>query len=452
MTSPKTRETSQTRSEEHGSRRRARQLIERLLEEGHEAAEVFTKTSRSRSSCLERDIVQVAVSEETGWAVRIGGAAGSSFACGSGELPEAPPLLEPRGSALRLPAPSGVVQAVGKSDSEGAVVLLSESESLTLLRNVADILASELDGARLDRAWLEDGVAQVSIQSSTGMDATQRLRAASLRLTASRAGERAEVVAAAPTARDMAPVALARRLADLLAVRQGESIVSVDRGVVLLAPEVGARLLGGLADLFVGCESRSLVRGLVDEQDDRIASDVVTIVDDGSLSRGPLRATFDGEGTPTAEVVLVDQGRWRQALVPWWDDDRRATGCVLRPSYRDQPAVSPTHLYFRPDPETSVGSLLSGLVRGYYWIDSAPSPLVDWERGLFQLDVSGFEIRSGVPRRAVKAARLAGSIGSLLRGVRAAGRDLQLIPWTRGCVGSPTLLVTGLEVRPAGSG
>ncbi len=423
-------------------------LLQRLGDRGFESVEVFGKRSRSRSSRIDRDVVQVVVSEEAGWAIRAGGESGSSFSCGSGELPEEPVLLDPSGPPLRLPLPHDG-GAIGKVESE-AVVLLSEAESLALLRNVGDILGSELDGAQLDSAWLEDGVAEVSLLSSTGVQAAQRLRAASLRLAASRHGERAEVVAAASTARDMAPVALARRLADLLAVRQGETVDSVDRGVVLLAPQVAARMLGGLLELFVGVGSRSLARGLIDRASDRLASDAVTIVDDGALGEGPLSALFDGEGTPMSEVVLVEDGLWRQSLVPWWDaEDGTPSGCVMRPSYRDLPALSPTHLYIKPDPDHSVADLLSGIVRGYYWIDSAVAPVVDWESGELELEVSGFEIRGGAPRRVIKRARLGGAISSLLLGVRAVGRDLQLIPWTRGCMGSPTLLVAGLEVRPA---
>ncbi|HSL81173.1 MAG TPA: metallopeptidase TldD-related protein, partial [Thermoanaerobaculia bacterium] len=47
----------------------------------------------------------------------------------------------------------------------------------------------------------------------------------------------------------------------------------------------------------------------------------------------------------------------------------------------------------------------------------------------------------------VAGAVLEGGIGSFLRGVVAAGRDLAFFPLAGGMVGSPTLLVTGMEIR-----
>ena len=57
------------------------------------------------------------------------------------------------------------------------------------------------------------------------------------------------------------------------------------------------------------------------------------------ISGGIAEAPVDGEGQPTREVVLVDEGGYRQPLLAWWQSaaaPKRASGCVLRPGWRDR--------------------------------------------------------------------------------------------------------------------
>ena len=61
----------------------------------------------------------------------------------------------------------------------------------------------------------------------------------------------------------------------------------------------------------------------------------------------------------------------------------------------------------------------------------------------------GFAVRSGRPSTPVKGVRLQGSLRALLRGVAAVARDLGFVPRGRGVMGSPTLLLTGVEVAAA---
>jgi len=66
----------------------------------------------------------------------------------------------------------------------------------------------------------------------------------------------------------------------------------------------------------------------------------------------------------------------------------------------------------------------------------------------FSLPVSGFALRDGRARSPVARAQLSGSISSLLRGIKARGRDLAFLP-AGGLIGAPTLLATGIEISGA---
>ena len=92
-------------------------------------------------------------------------------------------------------------------------------------------------------------------------------------------------------------------------------------------------------------------------------------------------------------------------------------------------------------------SLLEGLVRGYYLIGLSGTPRIEPDRGRFAAPVSGFAIAAGRPTGSVTDTWLVGSISALLRGIVAKARDLTFSPLAGGMVGSPTLLVKGLELR-----
>jgi PmbA protein len=208
---------------------------------------------------------------------------------------------------------------------------------------------------------------------------------------------------------------------------------------------VAARLLAGLLPLLVGPGPGSRLvsaRG-------RFGSDRVTLIDNGRLPGGAFEAPVDGEGMPTREVTLVEEGIFRQPLLAWWQEGAahgEASGCVRRPGWRDLPAPGPTHLYLKPDPRTPVATLLGAMPRGYYLIDATGPGRFDLENDRFALPVCGFAVATGRASAPVAGAWLCGGIGAFLKGIAGVGRDLSFQPLD-GMIGSPTLLVSGLELR-----
>ncbi len=429
------------------------EVLAALARAGHDAAEVYTKRGRSRRVLFTAAGPVASSTQEEGWAIRAGGARGGFFLAGSGAPLPARSWPAPAGPPLRLPEPMPVGDWRQPADLEAP--LLAENEARALLEAIARELAAELPGARVQQASLQEGASESEVVSSRGVRAAWRSRAALLRLEAVLPGERrvsAAIDAAERLAHGFAPSALARRLADRLHVLQAGAAPDRDRGEFLLAPAVGARLLLGLLPLWIGPGAAVLSKGLL-QRGTRIASDAVTILDDGRLAGGVLAAPVDGEGTPTREITLVAQGEARQPLLPWWaarPPQTRASGCVRRASYRDVPGVGATHLYVRPRSEVSVASLLGGVVRGYYLLDVTGAGAFDLQGDRFTLPVCGFAVQGGRSSAPVRGAWLCGSVTSLLRGVQAAARDLAFFPLD-GMIGAPTLLVTGLELRSSSS-
>jgi PmbA protein len=425
------------------------EVLAALTARGLDTAEVYWKRGRSRRYELESGDGRWSNAHEEGWAVRAGDRQGAFFVAGTGEPRADYAWPVPISGALRLPEPGSSAEA--ESDGEPETPLLAESEARALLESVARDLAAELPGARLSRGSLEEGTSESELRNSRGIEARWRGRAAILRLEAAAASGAAAVTVdlSERQAAAFRPASVARRLADRLLVSQSGAAPERDRGEFLLSPAVGARFLAGLLPLLVGARAESRSNALRDRRG-RIAAPLLTVVDDGRLRAGGLAAAFDGEGVATREVVLIEDGVYRQPLVSWREarpPELRASGCTRRASWRDVPVAGPTHLYIRPQPQTSVAALLGAVARGYYLLDATGPGRFDCEGDRFSLPVCGFAVVAGRASAPVAKAWLCGSVGGFLRGLEGLARDLVFLPLD-GLLGSPTLLVTGLEIRP----
>ncbi len=401
------------------------EVLRDLLRRGLTEAEVMRKRGRSRRLVLELDGESAAVSQEAAWAVRASSRRASFFAAGAGELPAAAGSggadgsggpggwPEPTGRPFRLPEPETAPPWAEPADFE--TPLIGESEGLRLLAGLGRELAAELPGSRLLHAALEDGSSEGELASSRGLRVRFRRRLSTLRLEAAGPGRPAASAAlylAAREARHFQPAALARRLADRLSLvargappRQAAAAGGpAGSGILLLAPPVGAALLAGLLPLLVGPGAVARVAPLRDRRG-RIGGERLTIADNGRLAGGALECPG-----------------------------------------RDLPTPGPTHLYVKPDPRQAVAGLLGDIAAGHYLLDTTGPLRCDPAGDAFALPVCGFSVESGRASAPIAGAWLCGTSAALLKGIAAVARDLSFLPLD-GMIGSPTLLVKGLELR-----
>lgn len=423
------------------------ELAAKLAGRGLEEVELFVKRGRTRCYELGAHGRQATTHRESGWAVRATGPRSSLMVAGTGEPVPAGTLPEPDGFPFPLPPPTPPSEWRAPSSLEAPLIV--ESEALPLLEACERLLGRELPGARILRLSLEDGVSEVELASTRGVAASYGGRTASLTV---------EVLGPEPgrhhltelfaerEARRFAPGALAERLANRLILERDGTRIDRDRGEFLLAPGVAARILAGLRPLLVGEDAPMLARKLAG-RGDRLAAPGVTIVDDGGLAEGLFTAPVDGEGVPARRQTLVEAGVLRRPLLAWWQQVPGAPlcGCMRRPSWREVPRLSPSHLFIAPDPVAPVGALLERVARGYYFTDALGPGAFDPRGDRFRLPVCGLQVRSGRAIRPVARAVLGGRLSALLKGIQAVGRDLAFVP-AAGFAGSPSVLVSGIEL------
>jgi TldD protein len=191
---------------------------------------------------------------------------------------------------------------------------------------------------------------------------------------------------------------------------------------------------------------------------ERVASDLCTVVDDGTLQgrRGSL--SIDDEGTPTESTVLIENG----ILKGYMQDKLNArlmgaklTGNGRRESYAHLPMPRMTNTYMlagQHHPDEIIKSVKKGL-----YARNFSGGQVDITSGKFVFTTSeAYLIENGVITRPVKGATLIGNGPDVLTKVSMVGNDLSLDSGVGTCgkegqsvpvgVGQPTLKVDSLTV------
>jgi len=190
----------------------------------------------------------------------------------------------------------------------------------------------------------------------------------------------------------------------------------------------------------------------------RIASDDVTVVDDGTIPdrRGSL--TVDDEGTPTSRTVLIENG----ILVGYLQDrlnarlmGMRATGNGRRQSHAHSPMPRMTNTIMLNGRHTAA-DMIASVRNGLYAVNFGGGQ-VDITSGKFVFSASeAYLIEDGKVTAPVKGATLIGNGPDALTKVAMVGDDMLLDPGVGTCgkngqgvpvgVGQPTLKLSGLTV------
>ena len=147
---------------------------------------------------------------------------------------------------------------------------------------------------------------------------------------------------------------------------------------------------------------------------------------------------------PTSALTLIERGRLGEAIAPWWSS-LHPRGCRRRAGFRDLPSTGPTHLYFAPDPRTSVPSLLEDLASGFYLIEPLGRAVLDPRDGAISVATCGFRVEGGRAEEPVGRVVLRTGVRELLLGICGLARDLTFAP-LGAMVGAPTIRVRAVDL------
>ncbi|MGE5361099.1 MAG: TldD/PmbA family protein [Bacteroidales bacterium] len=239
------------------------------------------------------------------------------------------------------------------------------------------------------------------------------------------------------------PEEIAKRAIERTTESLDPRMVKTQRAAVIFAPEVGPSILGGILGAING---ESVLQGasfLGGKMDQKIASALVTLIDDPTLPRGAGSEPFDGEGVPTEKRVLVDKGVLRGFLYNTIVGRRagvKSTGNASRRGFRSLPGIGPHNFYMAAGTSsqadiikaTKVGLLLKG-VTGYG---------INAVNGNYSGGAEGLWIENGQVVFPVKGLTIAGTAAEMLNGIDMVGSDLDL---SRGTA-TPAFRIAAMQI------
>lgn len=204
--------------------------------------------------------------------------------------------------------------------------------------------------------------------------------------------------------------------------------------------------------------NRKKVSAFSDLLDRKVASELCTVVDDGTLPNRRGSLNVDDEGTPTSRTVLIEKGFLRGYLQDRLNASLMKmplTGNGRRESFAHIPMPRMTNTFMLPGDSTPE-EIIASVPRGLYAV-SFGGGQVDITSGKFVFSASeAYLIEDGKVTRPVKGATLIGNGPDVLTRISMVGNDLKLDEGIGTCgkegqsvpvgVGLPTVRIDGLTV------
>jgi TldD protein len=451
------------------------QLIGRALQYGGEFADVFCERRRTLSYRLQDGRIHDASYGVTlGVGVRV--VAGESAGYAYSDDLSAGALMEAAGAAslIARAAPSGEVRTVDlclepvASFYECEPAAGSDAARYVAMLERADAAARRYDPHVVAvNAHVSDELQEVWIATSEGqlVQDCRPLITLGVQVVASDKKERGSGYVADGGRTSIAyfetetPEALASEAARIASVNvaavpapagEMEMIVGAGGGGVLLHEAVGHGL-----ESDYNRRGTSLYSGRIGE---RVASELVTIYDDGNLREERGSLNVDDEGVPGQHKVLVENG----VLLGYMQDRLNArlmgaesTGSGRRQSFRFAPQPRMCNTYM-PSGESSVDEIVASTRRGIYAKFFAGGQ-VEIAKGDFVFMVGeGYLVENGKITTPVRNATIVGNGPDAMMKVVAVGNDGRLARRHYTCgksgqyvpvgVGMPTVKIASITV------
>ena len=245
---------------------------------------------------------------------------------------------------------------------------------------------------------------------------------------------------------DMDPIKLATEAVNKALAKLNS--VSIESKVynVIIENDVFADLLGSMSGIFSAEAVQKGVSKFKDKLNTKVASDIVTIVDNPHLENGYGSAPFDAEGVPTEEKKLIENGilnTYLYNLKTAKKDNVKTTGNAAKGGYKGTMGISSFNLYLE-NGDKSFTELLETLkdgilITGFSGLHSGLNSI----SGDFSLATEGFLVEDGKIKKPLNQITSAANFFELLENIEYIGNDLK---FNLSGVGSPSILVKNISI------
>ncbi|MGZ5514876.1 MAG: TldD/PmbA family protein [Candidatus Aminicenantales bacterium] len=435
----------------------AEQLVKRGLKKGADAAEVYIETGRNLSLDVRKgDIETVQEAAASGAGIRVFVKGRMAFAS-SNDLGEKA-LEDAVGRAIEfarvttadanniLPDDPGSTSVAGLYDPHIAQVPMDEK--IDLAKRLEKLAMKDPRITKSDGASYRESEGEIVIANSNGLLKSFRSSGCGYGVSVvAEKGEQKSSGSDSCSRRFYGDLKPAEEVAAKAAREAYETLdprpVKTQRAAVIFHADVSGALLGGILGAVDGERVLQGASFLAKKMGQKIGSERITIVDDGTREKGMASEPFDGEGVPTQKRIIVDQGVLKGFLYNTSVAKRagvRSTGNASRDGFGSLPGIGPHNFFMAAGGarlEDLIGATQTGLlVKGVTGYGINPV------NGNFSGGASGFWVENGKIAFPVRGLTIAGTAEEILNGIDMVADDLDLSL----TMAAPTLRVKLLQI------
>lgn len=211
---------------------------------------------------------------------------------------------------------------------------------------------------------------------------------------------------------------------------------------VVFDPDAARSILGLLAGCVMGSAIWRKSSYLVDREGSRVASNLVTVVDNPLIPRAPGSRAFDGEGLASRRNVVVEKGILRTYLCDSYSARKLGRDSTASAARGGGAGVGPSTSNFvlQPGGESNA-DIVSGTRSGLYVTEMMGFGF-NAVTGDFSRGASGFWIEGGELAYPVSEVTISLNVDDLWHRIDAIGKDLDM----RTATASPTIRVAKMTV------
>lgn len=239
------------------------------------------------------------------------------------------------------------------------------------------------------------------------------------------------------------PAETVGRIAARRALRRLHAVkVETQKVPVVFEPRVARSLLGNLFEAVHGMSVYRHQTFLAGKLGERVASEQVTVIDDGTIPGLFGTSPFDDEGVPSRRTVVIEKGVLKSYLLNCYAARKlglKTTGNASR-GLTGNAGIGHGNFFLEKGVDTPE-RILAGVPNGFY-VTEVQGFGVNTVTGDYSQGATGLWIRNGELAFPVSEVTIAGNLREMLLGLEAVGSDLEF----RGSVAAPTLKIGEMTV------
>ncbi len=417
-------------------------LINRALSNGGEYADIFTEHRRHTSLVLEdRKLEKIAYGTEAGTGIRLIARGKTAYAFSNDMSREA--LLQAASEVSRVAAGKALPSVMDLTTSRPTVNFkiklspddISVKQKISLVRDADNITRSFDNRIKQVTVIYRDTLQKVRIATSEGFISEDNRTYTTLVIQVVAAQE--DIIQTAYESAggligfelfedmDIEELGLkaAKRAIMMLNARKAPggkmpAVISSHAGGTMIHEAIGHGLEADLSQQGLSVFSN--------KSGSKVASDLITVVDDSTLPGKRGSFCFDDEGTPSQRTVLVEKGVLKNYMydkLSAMKDGVSSTGNGRRESYQHRPIPRMTNTFIT-EGTTPAKQVLCSTEKGLF-VEKMGGGQVNTVTGDFVFDVQeGYLIEKGLIGDPVRGATLTGNGLQILQIIDMVGDDL----------------------------